>query len=57
MTSAHCVFRRQNHRCFLVDIPAKTTIRAEYESPDTTDTLVRLLVMAKLHVKVALGSC
>uniref|UniRef100_K3X013 GOLD domain-containing protein n=1 Tax=Globisporangium ultimum (strain ATCC 200006 / CBS 805.95 / DAOM BR144) TaxID=431595 RepID=K3X013_GLOUD len=30
---------KENHRCFLVDIPAKTTFSAEYESPDTTDTM------------------
>ncbi|EGZ25388.1 hypothetical protein PHYSODRAFT_484546 [Phytophthora sojae] len=27
------------HRCFLVDVPAQTAIRAEYESPDTTDVM------------------
>ncbi|TYZ63973.1 hypothetical protein PybrP1_011861, partial [[Pythium] brassicae (nom. inval.)] len=37
------VVHKENHRCFLVDIPAKTTIRAEYESPDTTNTLKTVL--------------
>ena len=27
-------------RCFVVDVPAQTTVRAEYESPDTTDVMV-----------------
>ncbi|KAG6604516.1 transmembrane emp24 domain-containing protein 4 [Phytophthora cinnamomi] len=29
----------ENHRCFLVDVPAQTAIRAEYDSPDTTDVM------------------
>ncbi|GLD92582.1 hypothetical protein PINS_up001141 [Pythium insidiosum] len=29
----------ETHRCFLADVPAQTTFHAEYESPDTSDTL------------------
>ncbi|KAE8887695.1 hypothetical protein PF005_g7175 [Phytophthora fragariae] len=29
----------EGHHCFLEDVPAQTTIRAEYESPDTTDVM------------------
>ncbi|OWY96005.1 hypothetical protein PHMEG_00033839, partial [Phytophthora megakarya] len=31
---------KEDHRCFLVDVPKQTTFRAEYESPDTTDVMV-----------------
>ncbi|CAI5709515.1 unnamed protein product [Peronospora destructor] len=34
---------QKGHRCFLVDVPAQTTIRAEYESPDTTDVMKTML--------------
>ncbi|RMX67799.1 hypothetical protein KXD40_000611 [Peronospora effusa] len=33
----------KDDRCFLVDVPAETTIRAEYESPDTTDVMKTIL--------------
>lgn len=29
------------NRCFIVDVPAQTPVRVEYESPDTTDVMVR----------------
>ncbi|CAH0484370.1 unnamed protein product [Peronospora farinosa] len=35
--------RQKDDRCFLVDVPAETTIRAEYESPDTTDVMKTIL--------------
>ncbi|KAL4166490.1 hypothetical protein KRP22_013748 [Phytophthora ramorum] len=31
--------QKEGHRCFFVDVPAQTAIRAEYESPDTTDVM------------------
>ncbi|GAB9474624.1 hypothetical protein Gpo141_00011744 [Globisporangium polare] len=46
LSAVHGLFfyvHKENHRCFLVDIPAKTTLRAEYESPDTTDTMKTVL--------------
>ncbi|CAH0522150.1 unnamed protein product [Peronospora belbahrii] len=35
----------EGHRCFLVDVPAQTSIRAEYESPDTTDVMKTMLTL------------
>uniref|UniRef100_A0AAV1TRQ7 GOLD domain-containing protein n=1 Tax=Peronospora matthiolae TaxID=2874970 RepID=A0AAV1TRQ7_9STRA len=41
---------KQEDRCFVVDVPAQTTVRAEYESPDTTDVMKTVLTVYSLDL-------
>ncbi|CAI5709518.1 unnamed protein product [Hyaloperonospora brassicae] len=46
---AHALYfvvkEKEVNRCFIVDVPAQTPIRVEYESPDTTDVMKAMLTI------------